>query len=245
MKQATLVLIASACVGLSSFRARADSFVEFDFNIHASRARSTAFIELFDDRPLTTANFLQYVNSGRYNGSLMHRLALDQSSNPFVLQGGGYYPSYIQEPNTPLQESLNPNVTVDLDGNPLTPNPTVQNEYNNSPTRPNVTGTIAMAKVSGDPNSASNQFFFNLEDNSTTLNQQNNGGFTVFGGVIGDGMTLINAYAQQLPIVNLNPDTNDDGKPDAGPFDTVPIVFSSNFFVPLILNRAKVVDYLG
>ncbi|HEX5470284.1 MAG TPA: peptidylprolyl isomerase, partial [Lacipirellulaceae bacterium] len=134
---------------------------------------------------------------------------------------------------------------VDLDGNPLTANPTVQNEYNNSPARPNVAGTIAMAKLGGDPNSASNQYFFNLEDNSTTLGSQNNGGYTVFGGVIGDGMTLINTYAQQLPIVNLNPDTNDDGKPDSGPFDTTPIVFGTNYFLPLILNRAKVVDYLG
>ena len=80
---------------------------------------------------LTTANFLQYVNGGLFNSSLMHRLAFSLAVAPFVLQGGGYYPQYINEPITPLQKSLNPNLTVDLDGNYATPNPTVNSEFNN------------------------------------------------------------------------------------------------------------------
>ena len=43
----------------------------------------------------------------------------------------------------------------------------------------------------------------------------------------------------------MNPDTNDDGTPDGGPFNTVPISFGSTQFAPLIVNQARVVDYLG
>ena len=143
-----VVILFFGCVGLALTLtdARGDSFVEFDYNISsATRARSSVFVELYDDRPLTTANFLQYVNGGLYNNSLMHRLAIDSGNVPFVLQGGGYYPQYINEPATPLQKSLNPTVSVDLDGNYATPNPTVNSEFNNAPLHSNVKGTIAMA----------------------------------------------------------------------------------------------------
>ncbi len=115
-------------------------------HLSSESRRGSVFIEFYDDRPLTTANFLQYVNGGLYNNSLMHRLFIN---NPYVLQGGGYYPQYIDEPATLLEKSLNPTATVDLDGNPATANPTVNNEYNNSPPRLNAAGTIAMAKVRG------------------------------------------------------------------------------------------------
>jgi cyclophilin family peptidyl-prolyl cis-trans isomerase len=174
----------------------------------------------------------------------MHRLAVN-GSIPFVLQGGGYYPQYIAEPNTPpLKQSLNPGLGVDLDGNYATPNPTVNSEFNNAPLRPNFKGTIAMAQAGTNPNSASNQYFINLNDNSSYLDFLN-GGFTVFAKVAGDGMSLIDIYANQLVITNLNPDTDDNGTREAGPFGEVPILFGSNSFLPLIVNQAKVVDYLG
>src|SRR5690606_10557633 len=59
-------------------------------------------------------------------------------------------------------------------------------------------------------NSATNQWFFNLADNSTNLDNQN-GGFTVFGRVVGSGMTVINAIAD-LPTVNAG-----------SPFDSLPV----------------------
>ncbi len=223
---------------------RGDQFVEMDFNIPLnSRARGTVFIELFDDRPLTRDNFLAYVNSGNYDATLMHRLAFSNST-PFVLQGGGYYLQYQNEP-APLNVSLNPNAVVDLDGNPATPNPTVNNEFNNLPFRSNLKGTIAMAKLPGDPNSATSQYFFNLSNNSAILDGQN-GGFTVFAQVVGDGMNLIDAY-DGLTLMSLDQDADDNGVRDNGPFGTVPVIVDSKTqrFLPLMLNRAKAVDYYG
>ena len=141
VRAARLSALLLSAITLWSSDARANQFVQMDYNIFLqTRARGSVFIELYDDRPLTTANFLQYVNGGLYNNSLMHRLSI---VNPYVLQGGGYYPQYIDEPATELKKSLNPSVTVDLDGNPATPNPTVNNEYNNSPPRLNVAGAAA------------------------------------------------------------------------------------------------------
>lgn len=229
---------------LWSVCAQANQFVQMDYNITLnSRARGTVFIELFDDRPLTRDNFLAYVNGGKYDGTLMHRQAFN-GSTPFVLQGGGYYLQYQTEP-APLNVSLNPNAVVDLDGNLATPNPTVNNEFSNLPLRSNVKGTIAMAKLGGDPNSATSQYFFNLNDNSANLDAQN-GGFTVFAHVVGDGMNLIDAY-NGLTRLPLDQDADDNGVRDNGPFSSVPAIVNSQAgtFLPLLLTRAKVVDYYG
>jgi len=135
-------------------------------------------IELYDSAaPLTVANFLKYVASGAYNNSLIHR-----SMPEFVIQGGGF--------------------TWNTATNGVASVPTsspVANEY--SASRTNLRGTIAMAKLGGDPNSATSQWFFNLADNSTILGSQNNGGFTVFGRVLGNGMSVVDGIAA-LQIVN-------------------------------------------
>ena len=67
-----------------------------------------------------------------------------------------------------------------------------------------------MAKIDGAADSATSQWFINLVDNSATLDTQN-GGFTVFGRVLGDGMTVADAIAA-LPVFNFGT-----------PFDTVPL----------------------
>ena len=126
-------------------------------------------IELFENiTPGTVSNFLSYVNSGRYDGVLFHR-----SVNSFVLQGGGYI--FNQSGYT-------------LDS--VRTDEPIQNEFNVSNTR----GTISMAKLGGNPNSATSQWFINLADNSLNLDVQN-GGFTVFGKVIGDGMDVVDKIA--------------------------------------------------
>jgi cyclophilin family peptidyl-prolyl cis-trans isomerase len=240
---------------------RASQFVELDYNLAAgNRFRTSVFLELFDDKPLTTANFLKYVNAtnvsqnvlSNYSGSIMHRLARN-----FVLQGGGYWPSFVQ--GAPWA-TLDPNAIVDLDGNLGTANPTVAGEYNVAPVRSNLAGTISMALSTG-PNSATDQWFINLANNSFLDSASSGGPFTVFGQVAGDGMGLINAYNNGVSIGDFNPDSNNNGvQDDPGPFfgslsqqldsngqptDGVPYVQSGSSKILLVLNRAKQIDYLG
>ena len=132
-------------------------------------------IELYDDEtPETVANFLNYVRDGDFNSSFIHR-----SVNDFIIQGGGFTYS-------------------DAGESPIPKDPPVINE----PGISNLRGTIAMAKAPGDANSATSEWFINLGDNSGNLDNQN-GGFTVFGKVLGDGMQVVDAIAA-LPIVNAS-----------------------------------------
>lgn len=109
----------------------------------------------------------------------------------FIIQGGGY----VWNDSTNNISSISPNAPV-------------ANEF--SPARSNKRGTIAMAKVSNDPNSATSQWFINLADNSANLDNQN-GGFTVFGEVSADSMSVVDAIAA-LPLVNAG----------GSPFDSIP-----------------------
>jgi cyclophilin family peptidyl-prolyl cis-trans isomerase len=138
-----------------------------------------------DAAPKTVANFLGYVDRGAYDESIFHQLA------PGVfLEGGGFF------------------VKGD-DLEPIPAGPTVPNEFQLS----NVRGTIAMEKPAGNPNGAIDQFFFNLTDNSKTLDTSL-GGFTVFGQVT-DAASLavmdqlaaqqvVNRGFPQLPVVGYS-----------------------------------------
>lgn len=128
-------------------------------------------VNLYDKAtPKTVANFLAYVTSDAYKNTIVHR-----SVPGFVIQGGGF-----QYPNK------SPLVVIPQ-------KPTVINE----PLYANRRGTIAMAKLQSQPDSASNQWFFNLSDNNRgVLDSQEGGpGFTVFGEVMGNGMAIIDAMA--------------------------------------------------
>lgn len=142
-------------------------------------------VELFEDEaPLTVANFLDYVARGDYAATFVHR-----SEGNFVVQTGGYRfracVNLIFDPADPCGPL------------PIRQGPTVLNEPGISNTR----GTLAMAKLGGDPDSATNQWFVNLGDNSAALDEQN-GGFTVFGRVLGEGMTVVDRIAA-TPTFNL------------------------------------------
>jgi peptidyl-prolyl cis-trans isomerase A (cyclophilin A) len=125
-------------------------------------------VNLFDrTTPKTVANFLSYVNANAYVNNVVHRV-----EPGFVVQAGGHY----YAGSLPL--------------NTVAANAAVANE----PVYSNVRGTIAMAKLGTDPNSATTQWFINLADNSQNLDKQN-GGFTVFGQVTGNGMAIMDAIA--------------------------------------------------
>lgn len=126
------------------------------------------YVEMYDDiAPLTVANFLAYAASGAYANSFIHR-----NVPGFIIQGGGFV----------WDAALGPVA--------ITQRAPVVNEFKRS----NLRGTIAMAKLGGDPNSATSQWFINLGNNAANLDSQN-GGFTVFGQVIGDGMQVVDAIA--------------------------------------------------
>lgn len=150
-------------------------------------------IELYDNQaPITVANFLAYAGRGDYtNNGFIHR-----NVPGFILQGGGYIYG-----NSPLGIFVTRIPVLD---------PPIQNEFDAS--RSNIRGTIAMAKIDpskpgGGPNSATSEWFFNLGDNGGSPNTNppgldyQNGGFTVFGRVLGNGMTVVDAIAN-LPIWN-------------------------------------------
>ena len=172
-------LCAFICIAIVSagiaVPATADTIVQFDLNYSTqgtSGLLDSFQVELYDDAaPITVANFLKYVNNGVYDDTIFHRSVSD-----FVVQGGGFTPTVTNGTTTALSAITNYG--------------TITNEY--SASRSNVAGTIAMAKVGSDANSATNQWFINVADNSSNLDSQN-GGFTVFGKVLGEGMTLINA----------------------------------------------------
>lgn len=123
-------------------------------------------VELYPNMaPMTVANFRNYADGGDWNGSLIHR-----SVPGFVIQGGGFRDNgsgYASIPTDP----------------PVT----------NEPCLSNTAGTIAMARIGGQPNSATNQWFINLVNNPTL--DSVDGGFTAFGRVIGNGMSVAQAIA--------------------------------------------------
>lgn len=160
-------------------------------------------MEMFDGgAPATVSNFLGYVTRGEYNNTIFHR-AIPQ----FVVQGGGYSASTVTQLIPPHIPTLAP----------------IVNEF--STARSNVRATVAMAKEPDNPNSATSEFFFNLEDNSGTppfgLDFQN-GGFTVFARVINNTMPVVDAMAglqtfdppavpfEDLPLRGVPPATADN-----------------------------------
>jgi cyclophilin family peptidyl-prolyl cis-trans isomerase len=142
--------------------------------------------------PQTVTNFLSYVNAAvnNYNGAVFHR-----AISGFVVQGGGFK----------VQSAPNNFSAIPTAASPI-----------NEPGISNLRGTVAMAKIGSNPNSATNQFFVNLGNNSSNLDRDSgspnaNGGFTAFARVAGSGMTVADAMAG-LPTVSSS--VNVDGTPN-------------------------------
>jgi len=134
-------------------------------------------IELFTrNAPISTANFLNYVKTGFYDGLVFHRVIPG-----FMVQGGGMTPDMAEKPK----------------------NAPIQNEADNG--LKNLRGTLAMART-GEPHSASSQFFINVADNAF-LNHRGKSfegwGYAVFGQVV-DGMNVVDAIVA-VPRGNRGP----------------------------------------
>jgi len=120
-----------------------------------------------ENAPITVANFLEYVKSGHYDGTIFHRVIPG-----FVIQGGG------------LESGMKEKATQ----------APIENEADNG--LKNLTGTICMARTN-DPHSATSQFFINLKDNSFldhTEKTASGWGYAVFGRVT-SGMDVVEAIA--------------------------------------------------
>jgi peptidyl-prolyl cis-trans isomerase A (cyclophilin A) len=111
--------------------------------------------------PITVDNFMRYVESGHYNGTIFHRVIPH-----FMIQGGGFTPEMEQKPTE-------------------TP---VKNEWRNG--LKNDRGTIAMARLGGQPDSATAQFFINVENNTFLDEPRDGAGYAVFGKVA-KGMDVV------------------------------------------------------
>lgn len=129
-------------------------------------------LELFpQDAPISVANFLRYANEGFYDGTVFHRVI-----SHFMIQGGGM--SYVS----------------DETGDRLTPKPThdpIVNEADNG--LKNTRGTVAMARTN-EINSATSQFYINVEINGTLDHKgkedSRSWGYAVFGRVV-SGMDVV------------------------------------------------------
>ena len=163
-----LPVMALVAVALVGGAAQADSIpqgtlLQFTTNV------GTFQVDMFDQvADNTVANFLQYVNSGAYANTLVHRTQKLSTQGIGIVQGGGY-----------------------TDGgntfNHITTNAPINLQYKLD----NSIGTIAMARTP-NVNSATSEWFINTSDNTTTLGAGNGGGYAVFGQVMAGGMTTVN-----------------------------------------------------
>ena len=122
-------------------------------------------VELFEEKaPISCENFRQYVTDGHFDGTIFHRVIPN-----FMVQGGG------------MDEKLSSKPTRDP----------IKNEADNGEL--NARGTLAMART-GVVDSATSQFFINLQDNEFLNNSSRDFGYAVFGRVA-DGMDVVDVIA--------------------------------------------------
>ncbi len=134
-------------------------------------------VELYDrDKPVTVQNFIRYVESGAYQNEFAHRLVPG-----FVIQGGGF--TITNRGTTKAQIVAVPTF------------PAITNEFAVGCRLSNVFGTIAMAKLGGNTNSATSQWFFNLADNTFLDANDTNNLFVVFGHVV-HGTNVLSTFNQ-------------------------------------------------
>lgn len=136
--------------------------------VEMKTSSGTIVLELYPEKaPKTVANFLEYAKSGFYDGLVFHRVI-----DGFMIQGGGM--------NAKMEEKAT--------------RPPIENEARNS--LKNDAGTVAMARTQ-NPNSATAQFFINLEDNRSLNYPSPDGfGYAVFGKVT-EGMDVVRKIGKE------------------------------------------------
>jgi cyclophilin family peptidyl-prolyl cis-trans isomerase len=192
-------------------------------------------VELFEDKIDTTANFIKLVKAGAYTNTFFHRAIPD-----FVIQGGGFQ---VANPQDIGLMKLNENKVF------VVPSlGSVSNEFKRGRATSNVYGTIAMARQSGLPNSATTQWFFNTANN--TFLDTAEGGYAVFGKVVSgtNVLNFFNTLAKDLGIVDLSTWVT-----GAGVFTDLPVQYYGHtppryadlFYVDISLLNVKVATVLG
>jgi cyclophilin family peptidyl-prolyl cis-trans isomerase len=132
-------------------------------------------VELYDqDKPVTVQNFIRYVQSDAWRDMFVHRCDTN-----FVIQGGGY--------SVANRGTTNPFIAQ------VTNYGSIVNEFGAGRRFSNVYGTLSMAKLAGNTNSASSQWFFNLNANTFLDTPDTNNFFTVFGHVV-RGTNVLNVF---------------------------------------------------
>ena len=156
------VILVLASIGVATANSGDKVMVE----MHTSKGLITLELDA-EKAPVTVANFIEYVNSGHFDGTIFHRVIPG-----FVIQGGGLESGMKEKPTQAP----------------------IENEADNG--LKNVTGSICMARTN-DPHSATSQFFINLKDNQFldhTEKSPQGWGYAVFGQVTG-GMDVVEAIA--------------------------------------------------
>ena len=154
--------------------------------------------------PAHVENLLNYINRGDYDGAIFHRSAITATSGVNVVQAGLM--------KLDAEENFTRIVT----------DPSVVDE----PALSNLTGTLAMAKT-GAPDSGSSQVYFNTIDNLNLDGPQSNGGYTVFGRVTAESLSVI-ADISALPrgtytaSIDSLPQTLSDWPTTVVPEDSIP-----------------------
>jgi len=143
--------------------------------------------------PISSENFVSYVKAGAYDGTIFHRVI-----GHFMIQGGGF--------------------TADMKKKPTSK--AIKNEWKNG--LKNTRGAVAMARLGGSPDSATNQFFINVVDNAFLDRPQPDGAaYAVFGKVV-EGMDTVDAIKGVRTT-------------SKGGMDDVPVE-------PVVIEKAEVVE---
>ena len=166
-----LSLVAPVVLLAASLPATAGSLVRFATNV------GEFDVELYDAAmPITVANFLTYVNADRYDSTIIHRSTTYNPADIQIVQGG----AYLLSSGSLLPVTTDPPIVLE------------------SGSATNVRGTIAMARTSA-PNSATSQFFFNVQSNPAL-----DGNYAVFGNVVGaTGLAAIDAIGA-VPVYDVS-----------------------------------------